>query len=407
VEVQTLAYFESCGDHVMDPRQDAVREAHLAARTALGSMMAADGPSGSSAVPFSGGVATASPSSTRSQSDRALDGWNAAEALLQAVTNRPDLNGQSVIAEARRQQRLSLTDAHALAALHSWVERAGSISAVTGVTVDTERTIARESMAALDNALSAIGTSTADVPPAPGASAYIDSVTALGASRTADERSRTDEFARASALSPEEPRVTVSKSWLNFDSRFVMGGVALILVALLAVAGYMAFARQDSSSMYEDAVAAYQRGSYDLASTAFARIAQDNPDDVRPLIFLGRIAREQNDFARSRRFLEAAVRKESSSALAQRELAGTLLADGQPELARRFYVRAVELDPTDRVAQGFLGCALHRLARYEEARRWFDRAGQGDWLQCITPIPPPYPGQYPSQPAPYPVPPPR
>jgi cytochrome c-type biogenesis protein CcmH/NrfG len=170
------------------------------------------------------------------------------------------------------------------------------------------------------------------------------------------------------------------------------------------------FDDRNTESLYQESVTAYQSGGLDAAQAGFARVAQDRPDDVRPLIFLGRIAREQNDMQRSRRFLEAAIKQEPANALAQRELAGTLLADGQPELARRFYVRAVELDPTDRTAQGYLGCALHRLARFDEARRWFDRAGTGDWLRCITPMPPmaPMPGQYPPQPgAPYPAPPPR
>jgi cytochrome c-type biogenesis protein CcmH/NrfG len=186
------------------------------------------------------------------------------------------------------------------------------------------------------------------------------------------------------------------------DSRWVLGGVALVLVALLAYAGWTMFDDRNTESLYRDAVAAYQNGSHDAAQAGFARVAQERPDDVRPLIFLGRIAREQNDMQRSRRFLEAAVQREPRNALAQREMAGTLLADGQAELARRFYVRAVELDPTDRTAQGYLGCALHRLARYDDAKRWFDRAGPGDWMRCITPVAP-MPGGNPQQP--YPVPP--
>jgi Flp pilus assembly protein TadD len=59
-----------------------------------------------------------------------------------------------------------------------------------------------------------------------------------------------------------------------------------------------------------------------------------------------------------------------------------MLAEGQPEIARRFYVRALEIDPADRSAQGFLGCALAKLNRNDEARRWIARAGPGDWQRC-------------------------
>jgi Flp pilus assembly protein TadD len=59
-----------------------------------------------------------------------------------------------------------------------------------------------------------------------------------------------------------------------------------------------------------------------------------------------------------------------------------MLATNNPELARRFYIRAVEANPNDRVAQGYLGCALTRLGRHDEARRFLDRAGSGDWSVC-------------------------
>jgi hypothetical protein len=67
-----------------------------------------------------------------------------------------------------------------------------------------------------------------------------------------------------------------------------------------------------------------------------------------------------------------------------------MLTEGQPEIARRFYVRALQIDPADRVAQGFLACALHRLQRFDEARRWYERAGPGEWQGCLAtpPLPP-------------------
>lgn len=160
--------------------------------------------------------------------------------------------------------------------------------------------------------------------------------------------------------------------------------VAVIGVLVAAAAGGMYLLDRQRRQDYENGLAAYERGAREVARMAFARAAQEAPDDARPLIFLGRISREENDLPRARRFLEAAVRLDPENATAQRELASALMADGQPELARRFYVRAVELDPTDRLAQGFLGCALMRLGRYDEARRWGDRAGPGEWTPCLS-----------------------
>ena len=429
--VQTLVSFESCGDHVIDSRQQLVRQAYEQARTALGAMITADGPTGPSALSVSGAVAAPSvevgtSSWTSTQVERARRGWSAAEQLLQAITGHQELVGQSVIAEARRQQRLSLTDAHALAALYGFIDRASTDSEPTSSGIENERTIAREALAALDHGVTASGVSAAPDAAASGAAAYIDSVSALG--QPDREQSRNDWSGTARSTSgayaapdANSPRVsnthnsthddgasdTIVRKRRGMDSRLILGGVAIVLVALLVYAGWSMYNDRNIESLYRDSVTAYQNGAHEAAQTGFARVAQERPDDVRPLIFLGRIAREQNDMQRSRRFLEAAIQREPRNALAQRELAGTLLADGQAELARRFYVRAIELDPNDRIAQGFLGCALHRLARYDEARRWFDRAGSGDWLRCITPMPP-MPGQYPQQPvAPYPVPPPR
>jgi hypothetical protein len=70
-----------------------------------------------------------------------------------------------------------------------------------------------------------------------------------------------------------------------------------------------------------------------------------------------------------------------------------MLAEGNPELARRFYVRALEIDPTDRLSQGFLACALHRLGRFDDASRFVQRAGPGEWSPCLsTPAMPAVPG---------------
>jgi Tfp pilus assembly protein PilF len=61
-----------------------------------------------------------------------------------------------------------------------------------------------------------------------------------------------------------------------------------------------------------------------------------------------------------------------------------LLAAGNNELARKFYVRAVQAKPDDKSAQGFLGCALYRLGRSQEASTWLQRAGQGPWSACTA-----------------------
>jgi Tfp pilus assembly protein PilF len=82
-----------------------------------------------------------------------------------------------------------------------------------------------------------------------------------------------------------------------------------------------------------------------------------------------------------------AVRLDPNSNVALREMGSYLLAAGNNELARKFYVRAVQAKTDDRAAQGFLGCALYRLGRTQEAQTWMTRAGQGPWSAC-TAVPP-------------------
>jgi len=329
-------------------------------------------------------------------SGRADAMWRAAEQVLQAAVGHPELSGQALVGEARRQNCLTLGDAHALVALQGWADRARDVAvtiapAATGPDED-ERRIAREAWLALEHA--------ADRPMPPAETwASAASPARPATSPSVSPPSMSPPSMSSPSMSPPSmsppprgdpapewaaPPVERRRAWYSSPA-FVVGIIALVLFA--SAGGWYLYDRQRDRD-FEDGLAAYERGAREVARMSFARAAQDHPDDARPLIFLGRLSREENDIARARRFLESAVALDPASAVAQRELASALLADGQPELARRFYVRAIELDPTDRLAQGFLGCALYRLGRYDEARRWANRAGPGDWMPCLSaPIP--------------------
>ena len=85
-----------------------------------------------------------------------------------------------------------------------------------------------------------------------------------------------------------------------------------------------------------------------------------------------------------------AIELEPGNALALREMGSYLLAKGDFNLARAFYVRALTANQSDRLAMGYLACALTRLNRIEEAQRFLQRAGPGGWSSCAT-LPPPLP----------------
>lgn len=431
----------------------AARAALDAARAVFGTMTTGN----------SAGAAASTPAG------RALAAWQAAEGILRTVTGRPDLTGQALVGEARRMERLTLGDAHVLVALFGWMERqhdgsapssapvtaasASSASSEPSLPMDQERSIAREAMLALEHAVATVqrdsarngdGENARDLtrenmgdltrgaraaspyaPPAAGAAAAGTGSTAssyeprhesryerangsAGANASANTHANTHASTHAGSNAAGATGVASTDAFetprrrVRLSPGVILGALALVLVVGAGL--WYALGRQRQSA-FSEGTTAYTRGAREAARIAFARAATEEPDDPRPLIYLGRIAREEGDLPRARRFLERAVRLAPASAIAQREMAATMLADGNPEIARRFYVRALEIDPTDRLAQGFLGCALHRLGRYDDARRFVERAGPGEWTPCLsTPVAPgmPMPGMPPGMPMPQP-----
>jgi cytochrome c-type biogenesis protein CcmH/NrfG len=97
------------------------------------------------------------------------------------------------------------------------------------------------------------------------------------------------------------------------------------------------------------------------------------------------MAREVTNYPLAAQELQLALQADPGNALALREMGADMLAQNNFELARRFYVRAVEADPTDKTAQGYLGCTLMRLGRVPEATNFLNRAGPGPWSNCTPP----------------------
>ena len=280
--------------------------------------------------------------------------WAHAQQVLRAVTMRPELSGQALIAEARRIGALALSDAHLLVALTTLADASDQPAHEA-----SDDALLPDAWAALERAVS---WASASAPPP------------LEPLRAAPPLTAPPMTAPPVMSSPP-----ASRRWPV--ARVV--GVVLAMLAVGAAVWGVRTTRADRS--YRAGVDAYRRGAREVARTAFAKAAQQRPGDVRALVYLGRMLREDGEMARARTLLTTAVRRDPTNALATRELASAMLADGQPDLARRFYVRALQLNPTDRMAQGFLGCALFRLQRVDEARKWAARAGEGEWSRCGVP----------------------
>ena len=182
---------------------------------------------------------------------------------------------------------------------------------------------------------------------------------------------------------------------------FPLIALVAILVLLGAIGGGIYyFTAGRAGGALQRGVAAYNSGNRTVARNEFAQAVRDDPKDADPHIYLGRMAREEGDATTAVRELQAAIQLEPDNATAQREMGAHLLAQATGQLnagnlpgalqslnlSRNFYVRAVQLNPQDKMAQGYLGCVLMRLGRVQEANNFMQRAGPGGWTSC-QPLP--------------------
>ena len=294
--------------------------------------------------------------------------WQATASVLHTLApNAAPDDVKAQIVALRQQGVCTLDEAHALIDLEAYVRQVTTDGAVAHHATDATRLMLARGEAAVERLVQTADAASVSVP------------LAAEYARTAARTAADVATPRADAPPPPPPPAASARTR---SSGFVVGLVVVCFgAAAIAALLFSGVGRRDA---LQEGISAYEAGQRMVARLAFERAAVDDPADARPLVYLGRLAREEGDLRTSRRLLEQAVQRDAEYALAHRELASALLADGQPELARRFYVRALGLDADDRVAQGFLGCALARLGRFDEANRWVQRAGPGDWSACVT-----------------------
>ena len=159
----------------------------------------------------------------------------------------------------------------------------------------------------------------------------------------------------------------------------VAAAVVMMLVLLMGVgvSGYYG-----PRGATRRAIRLYENGRREAAQAIFTRLEVDYPQLPVPRIYLGRIARETRQYSTAKRELEAAIQLDPSSAPAMREMASLMFVTGRFDVAERFYRRALERDPSDRLARGYLGCSLLRLGRQAEAQSALTAAGNGPWSAC-------------------------
>ncbi len=348
--------------------------------------------------------------SSREPEDRAadiLELWQATETSLRALMGGSSLGGQGLIRELRQRELISLGQAYALLEFLGARDRSNR---TTYRATDNDVVVAREGFRQLEAGLAAAATSEAAAPtvpaheitplpvappaPAPpvasGATDYSRPVGAAAAASSPRQAPPTPpSYATPPAAKPTP--VTAEAGYSDRKSRVPANLWFIIAIVVLVLAGIGAWAllseRGNPEQQMSEAIAAMQSGRREAARGAFMEIARENPELATPHVFLSRLAREESDLVTARRELETAIRLEPRNAVALREMGLVLFSAGNYELSRRFFVRALSSNPEDKASMGYLGCALARLNRVDEAQRFISRAGSGAWSSCLATAP--------------------
>jgi len=316
-----------------------------------------------------------------------IEAWTATETGLRSLIGGSALTGQFLIRELRQRHFLSLEQANALAEFHAARERA---SRVDYKPTEGDINASRDAFLKLETGLMGEpATPAASSFASPAARSAAGAVAATAAAIAPNSAGRTSSpntafDPNAAARFEGEPTVVRAErarpNWLM---------PLLGLVALLVVGGLAWFAvkgRGSSSSAYDAGVVAYRAGRHEEAAGDFIKATKEDSANPMPHVYLSRMAREAGNIQTANAEAVTAVRLGPSNAVALRELAAVSFAQQNYDAARRFYIRAVQADPNDKLAQGFLGCSLVRMGRVNEGMAFIQRAGPGAWSGC-TPAP--------------------
>jgi tetratricopeptide (TPR) repeat protein len=297
-----------------------------------------------------------------------IEGWQASETALRALIGSASLSGQPLIREVRQRELLTLDQAHALVEFSAAHDRAQRTDyRPTSADINAARTGSQQLEAALRQERQA-------APPPPVAAAA------------------------PSAATPSVPPTAFPTTPRRGFPLVALIGILVVLGG--GVAGGYLLLQNRSNGPLEAGKAAYASGNKVAARNSFAEAIRNDPKAAEPHVYLARMAREEGDANTALRELQTAIQLEPNNALAQREMGSHLLTQATAQLnggnlpgamqslnlARNFYVRAVQLNPNDKSAQGWLGCVLVRLGRTQDAAGFFSRSGPGDWNRC-QPLP--------------------
>ncbi len=337
-----------------------------------------------------------------------IDLWTGVESSLRAYVGGSTLGGQQLIRAARQSELISLEQAHSLLEFLAARDRANR---TTYTPTQTDGEAAIEGFRALESALTGSAPVRRATPTSPLQAAYTPKPTqpvspyAPPPPGGGGHRPPPKIGSRAPSSGPptiEQPppgylaggggsrnveqalaaAETGGRKWPKIPKAALIA----VPVALLLIVGAYFVVNRTSTDALAAGIDAMQAGQREKARGEFAKAVKENPDAAAPHVFLARLSREEGDLSTARAQLDTALRLEPRNAVALREMGLILFAGRQYDLARRFFVRAVQANPDDKAAQGYLGCAMMRLNRLSEGSKWINNAGSGPWTACLLPV---------------------
>jgi hypothetical protein len=362
-----------------------------------------------------------------------IDLWGGAESALQVLVGNTSLTGQQLVRAARQAEAITLDQAHSVLEFLAARDRVNRTSykptqadgdaavdgfkalesALSGATSPAKRPTPSSPLQAVYTPRNSPQTRAPQPPPQtqsppspyapPSAGGGYRQPPAYAARRTAGPP--TIELPPAASLTPAGGsgladggggigRTKVQhalhsaeaggRGWRRIPA-WLLIGVPVLLILL--VGGYFLFSgRSGSSGGLTAGIDALKNGQRERARGEFVKAVKDDPKAATPHVFLARVSRDEGDLVSARAQLDTALRLEPKNEIALREMGLVLFSTKQYDLARRFFVRAVQTNPQDRAAQGYLGCAMMRLNRVQEGSKWISGAGTGPWAACLRPV---------------------
>ena len=316
----------------------------------------------------------------RDPEDKAADVielWSVTEDALRALSGGSALGGRELVTALRQRNLITIDQAHAAIEIKDARDRTADRP---GGPAAFELDAVRAAFDRLERGFLAVE---------------------MGAPQLADTTDFASLETPRNVLLPDEPSVPGLRR--GPSSAIILGAVIAFILGIGTVVAVLRpdwFALGGTPREIDRGIAAYREGRLAAARAEFEEAARENPEMALPQLWLGRVARDERDDLSAARAFSRADKLEPENPLVHREIGSFHLSRGRLQAAAERYVRAVHLDPNDRVSQGWLACTLHRQGRVDVSRNFAQRAGAGPWGQCLSSPPGSGLGSVPAGPTP-------